>query len=357
MRRRWAIAAVIGQFFVLIYMAAPREWALHFGRTIYLRTAPMDPRDVMRGDYVRLGYTISRVARRQCRDGLADVMNGKDAGAQPRWRTRSAFGTAEQSLLPPDTRVYAVLKPGSDGAAELDYLTDRRPADVLYLRGRLESLDESQAGVRYGLEAFFMEQGRALDLEQSQWRTGDQAPLEMAVALGPGGIGVLKGYRRGPLEVGLDLERKRTGDRQERVIAATIRLRNGSETNLALVILAENRSFALMPDLRWGATEWRWCSASDSLPAPRATNVVMLQPGQVFKARLDLEDPAWFVTRSGTSNSSPRALGEITEGWNVRFRFEYRPPPLEACATLPDAAAIWHGHLLTRTFTPTGAVD
>jgi hypothetical protein len=39
-----------------------RIYILKTGKVIHLRTAPIDPRDIFRGDYVRLNYEISRIA-------------------------------------------------------------------------------------------------------------------------------------------------------------------------------------------------------------------------------------------------------------------------------------------------------
>lgn len=85
MKSLFAIAAVVTQVLALGYIAGEREWILHTGRTIWLRTAPVDPRDVMRGDYVRLDYEIGRVDRSLRRDGLATF---KDAADSKRRETR-----------------------------------------------------------------------------------------------------------------------------------------------------------------------------------------------------------------------------------------------------------------------------
>src|SRR3990172_9317035 len=119
MRSLWCIAAAVFQLLVLGYIAGEREWILRTGRIIHLRTAPLDPMDRMRGAYVRLNYPISTVARSQCRDGLADT-------------------NVPVHELKRDLPVYAVLDVDETGFGELNYLTDRRPADGLFLRGRLE---------------------------------------------------------------------------------------------------------------------------------------------------------------------------------------------------------------------------
>src|SRR5581483_692780 len=50
---------------VLAYMVADRVTLLRSGRTITLPIIPVDPRDLFRGEYVRLGYAVSTVPLRQ----------------------------------------------------------------------------------------------------------------------------------------------------------------------------------------------------------------------------------------------------------------------------------------------------
>ncbi|MFA6177031.1 MAG: GDYXXLXY domain-containing protein, partial [Phycisphaerae bacterium] len=61
MRKLLIIFVVILQVILLAYMAGQRENVLRTGKTIYLRTVPIDPRDLFRGDYVRLQYEISNI--------------------------------------------------------------------------------------------------------------------------------------------------------------------------------------------------------------------------------------------------------------------------------------------------------
>src|SRR5687768_14587272 len=98
MRKRTILAAAL-QVLALAYMAGERELVVSMGRTIYLRTAPVDPRDVMRGDYVRLNYEISRVPQFMLRGSLSqsDSSDGKSR----------------------DRRVYAHLQESANGVAEL----------------------------------------------------------------------------------------------------------------------------------------------------------------------------------------------------------------------------------------------
>jgi len=339
------MAAVALQVAVLAYMAGEREWVLRTGRTIVLRTAPVDPRDAMRGDYVRLNYAMSSVPRSMCEGTLA--------------RTNAA------DHLPPDTRVYARLRETEDGIAEFVALTDAPPADGLFIRGRTERhWGGPRIPVRYGLEAYFMEQGQALELEQRRAHDGIQVPLEMIAAVNPRGLTVLKGYRWGPLGVGLELIPPRSqSDRPVawRPVAAKLKLHNASSNDLAIVDLPGNRCWALISEPQWGEENWRWVGPTDPQPSPQAANVILLKPGQTHTNRIEFRDPAWFVRgRLQGEQKSPevvKSLSDLDRDFSVRFRFEYRPPDRASCAGLPHVDLIWHGRLATAAFTPAGAVD
>ena len=60
-RARW-FALVVGlQVALLVGWAGYNEWNRATAATILLETAPVDPRDLLRGDYMILSYKISRV--------------------------------------------------------------------------------------------------------------------------------------------------------------------------------------------------------------------------------------------------------------------------------------------------------
>jgi hypothetical protein len=157
--KRWMIIAIAAaQVALLAFMAGQREWVLNTGRTVWLRTAPVDPNDPMRGAYVSLRYEVSRVPRELCRDGVAtwmDELRKTDADWQLRRRREAVWR---------DHEVYAVLREGSDGLAELTALTDRRPAEGLYLRGRVSWADAESVSVRYGSRRCFSNRRRRSSL-------------------------------------------------------------------------------------------------------------------------------------------------------------------------------------------------
>jgi uncharacterized membrane-anchored protein len=344
MRIRWIIGIAALQVMVLAYMAGEREWVLRTGRTIWLRSAPIDPRDAMRGDYVRVNYELSRVPRTLCKGRLASTKQGFED-------------------VPRDTKAYALLSTNEDGIAELVNLSSDLPAAGLFMRGRTDRSWGDYLQVRYGIEAYFMEQGKAEQLEQATGRQAVRVPLEMQVALSPGGLAVLKGYRKGPLGIGLEVETKQistNGQRRARTVGATVRLLNASTNDLAIVDLPQGRSLALVPDAQWAANRWRWAHEADSQPAPESAQIIILKPGESHSIRVAFDDPYWTAIEDapgGGGSMSPVKIPDITQDWSARFRLEYRPPARTACAKLPNAGLIWHGRLASRAFNPAGSAD
>jgi len=112
-------------------------WAMHedgklgegVGRSILVRTVPVDPRDLLRGQYLRLAYEFSRA-------NFSDV----------------------QATAPRGSEVWVVL--GSDGEFHVPLRTElERPVlanpDEVAVRGRV---DEWQR-LEFGIEKYFVPEG------------------------------------------------------------------------------------------------------------------------------------------------------------------------------------------------------
>ena len=229
--RMWLVVAVVAaQLGVLAFMAGSREWIRRYGRTVYLRTAPVDPRDAFRGDYVRLDYEAGHVRTNLCRDVLP---------------------TAAQGRVRRGTEVYAGLRLREDGTADVQSLTTTRPETGLFLHGRTDNYYSGrQVPVRYGVEAYFVQQGQGSELERARPRDGVQVPLEMELAVSPSGTAVIKGHRWGPLGIGIALQ----ADTNRLTRGVVVTLQNASTQALSIVDLPAGRSFRLEPDAlrEWG---------------------------------------------------------------------------------------------------------
>lgn len=333
MRTRFIIAAVLIQFLVLAWMAGEREIVYRTGRTVYLRTMPVDPQDYFRGDYVHLNYEISTIGKPLWRDGLKDRKQDDDS-----YRHRGQ-----------DVRIYTALKVGESGIAELQYVTDRKPEKDFFIRGRLQNTWSNSMQVLYGIEAYFVQQDKGRELEKEMNRDGINVPMEMEAAISGNGIAVLKGYRWSPIGIGLTVNTETNRSRTMIPISADIRLLNASKADLAIVNLPNASSFTLEPDFRWGGSqnEWRWVGAKPR-PVIADEHVKVLKPGEIHKVHIDFSDPTWFVAKNGEKPKSLSELGNNT--WNIRFRLVYRPPSKEECSSHKDASIIWHGSLASRAF-------
>jgi len=68
---------VLFQILILVGLMGFNEANLAFGKSVVLQTAPVDPRDIFRGDYVVLRYEIST---------LSNIPGWLTFGKQPRYR-------------------------------------------------------------------------------------------------------------------------------------------------------------------------------------------------------------------------------------------------------------------------------
>jgi uncharacterized membrane-anchored protein len=352
-----AIVAVGLQVLVLAYMAAEREVILRTGRVIHLRAAPVNPTDAMRSGYVRLGYQISQVPRSLCRDGLPS--------------TNETPAQSPVLALKADTKVYASLRVEEDGLAELVSLSDRRPADGLFLRGRTEWNWGGDVRVRYGLEAFFMEQGKAAAVQEAQGREFRGVPLIVEAAVGRNGVAVLRNYRWDSLGLTLSVDGTNAPAGREsaalprpvRQPASAVRavLRNHGTNAVAILDLPGGRAFVLVPETGFRGSAWHWVGESNAPPVPRPEDVVVLKPGEAHTNRIDLMDPAWFVRAPANDRrhrrGEPQSVANSGENGSVSFQLEYRPSDRAACRNLPNAALIWHGRLPSARWWPNQRVD
>ena len=339
MRTRFIVAAVLVQFLVLAWMAGEREIVYRTGRTVYLRTMPVDPQDHFRGDYVRLNYEISAIGRNFWRDGLKD--RKQDDRSHRRQRQ--------------DVRVYTILKVGDTGIGEIQYVTDRKPENDFFIRGRLQNTWSNSLQVLYGIEAYFVQQDKGRELEKEMTRDGINIPMEMEAAVSGNGIAVLKGYRWSPIGIGLSINTATNRARTMIPLSADIKLLNASKTDLAIVDIPGASSFTLEPDFTrgWSQNEWHWVGAKPR-PAVANEHVKVLKPGEIHKVHMDFSDPAWFVAKDA---EPPKSLSDLgNQAWNIRFRLVYRPPSKEECSSLKDASIIWHGSIASRAFSG-GRID
>ena len=140
-----ALAAGI-QTVALGAMIESRASILRSGREVVLKTEPVDPRDLLRGDFVRLGYEISRVSlERFGNDGPAADETGET--------------------------IHVALKPGADGAFAVSRASMQpieTAADEIVLAGKVDGISDQWVGVSYGIERYYVPEGEGRPIEDAQ---------------------------------------------------------------------------------------------------------------------------------------------------------------------------------------------
>lgn len=173
-----ALLAILALCGVLFALVESRAGILRSGTEIRLRTVPVDPRDLFRGDYVVLGYEIST---------LDPAKLGGESG----------FRRGET--------VHVRLAPGPDGFARAVALSRSLPAGTAaepVITGRVvgvNSCGTNESGawdcsqerrslrIAYGLESYFVPQGSGRAIELTERRR-----IEVVAAVSPSGEAAIK---------------------------------------------------------------------------------------------------------------------------------------------------------------------
>ena len=166
-------AAAVIQIALLTMMVVDRIQILREGTEVTLQMRAVDPRDLLRGDYVTLGYDISQLS-------AGALLNQPAASRNP--------------------EVFVKLAPNRDGVFEAvsvhaDAVVVTSP-EVL-IRGRV--LYGATCGakynafcdkltVRYNLERYFVPEGQGKQLEQAR----NQRKLLVVAAVAPSGRAAIK---------------------------------------------------------------------------------------------------------------------------------------------------------------------
>jgi uncharacterized membrane-anchored protein len=174
-RKYWgAIAAVaLAQTAILGWIVWDRISLLRKGQEVVLETIPVDPRSLFRGDYVILNYPFSQVPAAMLPAGTTLRAGQPVYVALERhdnaWRPAAA--ALDRAALParPDRPVLM-------GRARVHWL------DPVRLRG-------GNIGLRYGIESYFVPEGKGRELE----KLVGERKISAIVAIDAGGNAAIKG--------------------------------------------------------------------------------------------------------------------------------------------------------------------
>lgn len=150
-----AIVCAVVLIGTLGVMIQGRAAILQNGAEIILKTSPVDPRDLMRGDYVRLAFESISVV-----DG--SLFEGE-------WPDKTGFAP-----------VWLTLETGEDGLAVPTAVTHKKPEPVnpkaVYLRSKpVELYGAEQSGSKdvsvslsFGIERYYVPEGEGLEIEAAR---------------------------------------------------------------------------------------------------------------------------------------------------------------------------------------------
>ena len=174
--RLWLYAAAGGlQLVLILLMVGDRILILRNGTEVMLQTRPIDPRDLLRGDYVTLGYDIS---------------------------TLPAGDLANQPVDGETAVLFVKLAPRPDGfftAVSVHRTPVPLASGEVLIRGRIgrgsmcgdkdNQIFCNTLRLDYGIESFFVPQGEGKSIESAR----NEGKVAIIAAVAPGGRAAING--------------------------------------------------------------------------------------------------------------------------------------------------------------------
>ena len=143
------LVAALLQCLGLLWMAWNHSRPSEVGQRFVLRCQAIDPRDLMRGEYVTLGYEFSNPnpedIKRLNREWIQLSGDDRRGDVESYW------------ILPEDTAVYVPLMVDAKGLTSGGAPTLKRPESGPYLKGYAGTRRFGQ--IRFGIEAFYVKEG------------------------------------------------------------------------------------------------------------------------------------------------------------------------------------------------------
>lgn len=118
---------------IIAIFALSSELTLRTGKAVLLKTVPVDPRDLFRGDYVILRYEISQLP--------------------------------EKYDFKSDQKVYVVLNVDESNIATIDYVSEKQPKNEFFIKGIVRK-KYRRSRIEYGIESFFVKEHTGMDIQR-----------------------------------------------------------------------------------------------------------------------------------------------------------------------------------------------
>lgn len=143
MKTKFLFFAILVQIFIVLFGLFYAQYVLNFGQKVTIKITPIDPRDLLRGNYVRLRYEIPDASCKK--EGFFDV--------------------------------YAVLSNNGDDY-NVSKLLCEKPENELYIKGKAfghfdRYFKKYYSNPEFDIEEFYTTPKNALDIEKSISNNGE----------------------------------------------------------------------------------------------------------------------------------------------------------------------------------------
>ncbi len=139
-------------------MIISKQSTLRSGKTVVLETVPVDPRDLLRGDYVILRYKISTLDLDQVK------------------REKPYYKRGEV--------IYVKLEPKEKFWEATAVQAKRSVDNGIYIRGKVRYCYSKKLEVIYGIESYFVPEGEGREIEKNIRREKSSVNVEAIVDSG-----------------------------------------------------------------------------------------------------------------------------------------------------------------------------
>lgn len=137
--KKWVIIVLILWGLGLIGFIGYKQYTLSSGVEIILKTVPVDPRDFFRGDYVVLRYNL----------------NSMD----------STYLEQPNDTIVKGDIIYVLLNSSSKYPEPVSISKTKFESGV-FLKGTVESTYYGTINIRYGIESYFVQEGKGKEIER-----------------------------------------------------------------------------------------------------------------------------------------------------------------------------------------------
>lgn len=137
--KKYVVITIIAWGLFLLAFIGFKEFTFFTGTDLTLKTVPVDPRDLFRGDYVILRYTINSISM-------------------------DSILTNEEPFIK-DDEIYVKLDLSSKYAKPKE-VSKKKFKNGINIKGKVTRTNGRKIDIQYGIETYFVRQGKGKEIER-----------------------------------------------------------------------------------------------------------------------------------------------------------------------------------------------